>query len=553
MFQREMAAFSGAQEMSCGTRFALWRISLVGVALTRGMAIAADCWADRDQPAASTPQDLIQVVVSEKDDPNTVWQQYFAANKPSPQAVREAVRKLMNESDRQPWKRSHVIALIEAALRHGQVQPWMYEALVIAMQADNRPAEEIERAVMSAAEFAQNSMDLMYLGVYLTRMGLDARALKMFRQVSLLEPGRPEPYMHGLRAAQRLKDIEGIKWATLGILGQEWPREQVEVARMAVGAAREVMDQLRSAGRTQELESYQQALMEALRRDCVVVVKWTGDADVDVMVEEPSGTVCSLRNPRTTAGGMMHSDPAGEFGSEGSNVHVIRYVCPRGFDGTYRVLIRRVFGKVTAGKVSVDVYTQDGPSGGRHVGKKLALERDEALVVFDLQVGRRKENLQEHQVANAAVAQAAVRQGVARHILAQQLAAAADPAALQNFAASRSMSGSMSNLSMSPFVVGWRPVVGRGAVGYQPVIITLPEGANLAATAVISADRRYVRITCVPLFSGIAEVHTFNMASGDVSRYGAGTGGQGYGGLFGPGQGGGQPLPQPQPQPAPAG
>ena len=547
--------------MSCVNRFSLWPVStviFVAVATTLAMVIAADCLADQSQPAASAPQDgipqdSIQVAVAEKDDPSAVWQQYFAAHNPSPQAVREAVRKLMNESDRQPWKRAHVIALIEAALRHGQVQPWMYEALVIAMQADDRPAEEIERAVMSAAEFAQNSMDLMYLGVYLTRLGLDARALKMFRQVSLLEPGRPEPYMHGLRAAQRLKDIEAVKWATLGILSQEWPREQAEVVRTAVAAAREVMDQLRAAGRTGELESYQQALMEALRRDCVVVVKWTGDADVDVMVEEPSGTVCSLRNPRTTAGGMMHSDPAGEFGAEESNVHVVRYVCPQGFDGTYRVLVRRVFGKVTAGKVSVDVYTQTGPSGGRHVGKKLSLERDEALVVFDLQGGRRKENLQEHQAANAAIAQAAVRQGVARHILAQQLAAAADPGVAQSLAYSRQTNN---NQRYWPF-----PWVPRGAVGYQPVIITLPEGANLAATAVISADRRYVRITCVPLFSGIAEVHTFNMASGDVGRYNAGTGGQGYGGLFGPGQGGGigggggqpQPQPQPLPQPTPTG
>ena len=520
--------------MTFGKRFALWPIRPVCVAIAIGLAIAGAAQALADQPASTrspAAQDAIQVVVSENDDPNVVWQEYFATHSPSPQAVREAARKLMNESDRQPWKRAHVIALIEAALCHGQVQPWMYEALVIAMQADNRPAEEIERAVMSAAEFAQNSMDLMYLGVYLTRMGLDARALKIFRQVSLLEPGRPEPYVHGLRAAQRLRDIEGIKWATLGILSQEWPREQADVVRMAVAAAREVLDQLRSTGRNKELESYQQALMEALRRDCVVLVQWTGDADVDVMVEEPSGTVCSLRNPRTTAGGMMHSDPASQFGAEASNAHVIRYVCPQGFDGTYRVLVRRVFGKLTAGKVSVDVYTHNGPSGGRHLGKKLSLDKDEALVVFDLQGGRRKENLQEHLVANAAVAQAAVRQGVARHILAQQLAAAADPAVAQSLAYSR-----QTNNSQRYWPFPWVP---RGAVGYQPVIITLPEGANLAATAVISADRRYVRITCVPLFSGIAEVHTFNMASGDVGRYSAGTGGQGYGGLFGPNQGGG--------------
>lgn len=67
-------------------------------------------------------------------------------------------------------------------------------------------------------------------------------------------------------------------------------------------------------------------------------------------------------------------------------------------------------------------------------------------------------------------------------------------------------------------------------MGYQPVIITLPEGTNMMATAVISADRRYVRITPSPMFSGISEVNTFNTATGQGGGGGAGggTGGRGY-------------------------
>jgi hypothetical protein len=54
-------------------------------------------------------------------------------------------------------------------------------------------------------------------------------------------------------------------------------------------------------------------------------------------------------------------------------------------------------------------------------------------------------------------------------------------------------------------------------VGYQPVITTLPEGVNMFARAVVSADRRYVRITCTPLFSGVGNVTTFNFQTGGVS------------------------------------
>ena len=79
-------------------------------------------------------------------------------------------------------------------------------------------------------------------------------------------------------------------------------------------------------------------------------------------------------------------------------------------------------------------------------------------------------------------------------------------------------------------MAGQVPFVRRRRVGYQPVIITLPEGANLAATAVISADRRYVRITCVPLFSGVAEVNVFNTATGSNIEGRGGTGGRGFSG-----------------------
>ena len=55
---------------------------------------------------------------------------------------------------------------------------------------------------------------------------------------------------------------------------------------------------------------------------------------------------------------------------------------------------------------------------------------------------------------------------------------------------------------------------------------------------VISADRRYVRITTTPLFSGIAEVNTFNTSTGAGAAGRGGTGGQGFSGQFGGGFGG---------------
>ncbi len=102
------------------------------------------------------------------------WDRYFAQHDEAPAAVRDAVSRLMNAK-----KFDQVIALINAALRHKQPQPWMYEALGLAMQAAGRDGEEVERALMSAVDFAQTPMDLMCIGIYLDRSGLKKRALNL--------------------------------------------------------------------------------------------------------------------------------------------------------------------------------------------------------------------------------------------------------------------------------------------------------------------------------------------------------------------------------------
>ncbi len=457
----------------------------------------------------------IQIDMKEGAKPETVWNEYFAKNQPQPAAVRDAVRRLMNER-----KFDQVIALINAALRQHQAQPWMYEALALALDAAGRPKEDVERAVMSAVDFVDNTADLMYIGAYLAQIGLNQRALQVYRQAAAIDPVRPEPYMLGLRAARALDDLNGLKWASLGILGQAWPKEQAHVWQAGVGVANEVLARLKSENRTKEADAFKAALDEAVQRDCAVIVKWTGDADFDLLVEEPSGTVCSLRSPRTTAGGIMVGDLVSQAGGDSFGGHSEAYVCPKGFDGSYQVLVRRVWGNATAGRVNVTVGTHYLGSNAFEMSKWIPLEKDQVLVTFDLKDGRRKEPLRDQQVANAAIGQLAMN----RQILAQQIAAAIDPGTLQSLAVSRSMDASVNGgVGRFPFAIG-------GAVGYQPVITVLPEGAMLEAQAVISADRRYVRITPMPFFSGVSQVNTFNMATGASGTTSGGTGNQGYSG-----------------------
>jgi type II secretory pathway component GspD/PulD (secretin) len=94
-----------------------------------------------------------------------------------------------------------------------------------------------------------------------------------------------------------------------------------------------------------------------------------------------------------------------------------------------------------------------------------------------------------------------------------------------------------------PFVTSLTPTVGFGAVGFTPQITVLPEGVQMTVQAVISADRRYVRLTVIPQFTAITDVQEFSFVTGAgqstiQGNTGGGGGLQGFGG--GQSAGGGQ-------------
>lgn len=85
----------------------------------------------------------------------------------------------------------------------------------------------------------------------------------------------------------------------------------------------------------------------------------------------------------------------------------------------------------------------------------------------------------------------------------------------------------------------------QSAVGFAPVVGTIPEGSVLNVTPVVSADRRYVRMSLSPQFIGAVQFDTFNVPAavsggggfggGGLGGFGGGGGGFGGGGLGGGG------------------
>jgi hypothetical protein len=220
------------------------------------------------------------------------------------------------------------------------------------------------------------------------------------------------------------------------------------------------------------------------------------------------------------------TDMPGDTGGPSNAIQRERYVAPQAFPGRYRMLVRRSFGKVAADTITAELTLNRGTDREQKLRRQVPLGADAVLLNIDLPEGRRTEPLLDAQVAQ----DVAQQEEVSRSILAQQLAGIADP----NAAASLSQSRGMTGQQVAPGL----PFFRNGTVGYQPIISTLPEGTNLAATAVVSADRRYVRVTATPLFSGVGQVTQFNFTGGGAQGGGAGGAGGGAGGIGGAGGGG---------------
>lgn len=459
-------------------------------------------------PMKAQVESAKRIVIDNKMAPEDFWESYFGSTEANPIAVRRTARTLMKAQ-----RYDQVIALVHSALRNGQPQPWMYEALGIALQLSGSSPQEVERAVMSAVDFSTTPEELMLIAQYLLSLEFDDRAIQIYQQVAKIDPQRDEAYILALRAAERTDNLDGITWATEAILGRAWPVEQAAIEETALRIAKATLRKMEAEGQTTTLAEYRDRLQKAMARDCLIRVSWTGEADVDLIVEEPGGAVCSQAQPRTAGGGVNLGDSYATEHEKNVGGFSETYVCPRAFAGSYRARIRRVWGEVTAGKVTVDVITHFRTDDAQHERQQIDLGKEDAVVLFDLEEGRREEPVAEEQLAQAIERQRAIGQAV----LAQQLTSMSDPRVTPLRPDDRLRRQALLRR-------------GGGAVGFQPVIQQLPDGTTYIVNAVASADRRYVIVRPSPIFSTIGDVSTFTFAGASQQNDDDNNGGNGGGG-----------------------
>ena len=443
-------------------------------------------------------------------EPRALWDDYFEKRTPSPVDIRNLVVQL-NEAQ----KFEHVIAVIESAIRHDQVQPWMFPVLATTMKIVGRPPEAIERVLLSQVDYGGKDVSSMvYSGAYLTRFGAERQALKMYQQASLVAPARPEPYIMGLRLARKLKDYDAVEWAAAGILTNAWTPDYRTLHQNAINAVRDSMQELTNAGKVERAEQMEIAMAEARKRDLALKLTWSGEGDVDLIVEEPWGTICSSTTPQTAGGGAFVHDGAGP---EQKNSYDA-YVCAEAVPGFYRVRIRHIWGTIVGKRAKLEVIRYRGSANETRKSYTVVLGQEDAVVRISLKEGRRSER-RDVPRDDAEATSGLTGPGRGRVQLTGGVGSEGRQAG-RRFQNSRAFRG------------GANP-------GFQPVVRTLGDGVSNAAMAVISGDRRYVRLSLNPAINTITDVFTFSFINSGAATGGGGGGGiRGGGGGNGGGQGG---------------
>ena len=430
-------------------------------------------------------------------------------------------------------KANDVVSMLRVLIQHDQFQPWMHVALVLAIQIAGHSQADIERALLSAIDVSTDDEDVLIAAQYMAANGMEQRAIRLLKGFARSNPTRTEPFVIGLRAAQKINDTEGIKWATTGVFSQEWP-DHPEIVKQARHASTAVKNSLKKAGQTEELAAYEADLQAALERDCYINVSWTGDADLDLYVMEPGGTTCSRLEKRTTGGGVLMRDsftPKPGLSGEVSE----QYILPKGFSGDYRLVIKRVWGQVTSGKVTVSINNHYRSPNAVSMTKQVDIDNEGAIVLFSIDQGRRTESLEDHEIQTVVRNQMRTN----RTIMAQEL-----DEDYSSGAASDYFGGLLAGAGNGVVDGALNRRLGRGAVGYTPIITQIPEGTFFTVNHATTADRLHVMISVSPTFSQITSVSTFNIlgdantAQGLSQQAGGQGGGQGGGQQGGAGGGG---------------
>jgi hypothetical protein len=426
-------------------------------------------------------------ILEQDKDPKRIWQDALVKGRQEPGMIIATADYLALNG-----KFDHAAEFLKANLREGiVVKAWVFQSLAVALRESGGSAEEIERAEVSVAALEPlNARGYLVAARGLAEDKNYERALAFCKQAADLMPGVPHAYSDAVRYADMAQDASAMTWAASGLLSQEWParnddlqrtaRERVEgLAKRLAGPA---ADRLRQSVKTNE------------RRDLVIRLLWQGEADLDLRVLEPSGSVASALQRQTVGGGALVGNSLVSPDSE-------TYVAAEAFDGEYVITVERVWGRPLGNRAQLRIIRYQGTPRETEELVTIRMTSDLAGPVrVTLTGGRRTE------MAYVPPVEAHQDDGGGQSVESQdavlaRLRVLSDP---EVTGAERGMRGAAVSAGRSPE----RPISldprrnDNDRTLYQNRVQSfVRDSLDVTAQAVLSADRQSVRLSVSPVFT----------------------------------------------------
>jgi hypothetical protein len=301
-------------------------------------------------------------LVSKAASPEQYWLDYYRTHddhtktRTATEALREKVG-LLNANKK--FRDVNAVLVGFLTYHRKDAEPWMYSALALAIKMNAGSEADMKIALGYAADLAvkgRNPNDLVSVADQLLLTGFHPdRAGALLDQAADLVPHRGEPLVMSINLAQRQHDPARMGQAIERLLSLGWPGSDEIMRRDARKQAEMLAKTLRDEGRSEDADALLARLPEAEARDLFIRLTWLGDADLDLIVDEPLGATARYQTPRTVFGGSLVKNGYGQHPEE-------VYVCPQGFDGEYAVRVETIYNneKKPALRATLEVVTHEG-------------------------------------------------------------------------------------------------------------------------------------------------------------------------------------------------
>jgi tetratricopeptide (TPR) repeat protein len=427
-------------------------------------------------------------------DPKVIWQDALAKGADNPGLIIAVADFLATHG-----KFDHAAEFLKAELRQGiVVRPWVYSALAVALKEIKAPPEEIERAELAAADLQPlDAQGYLKASAAMADLQRYDHAVAFCQRAAVLQPNYAQPYEDALNFADLAKDVEGTRWASEALLVHDWPVGNKELHDKAQRKVEALAKTLAAGKQAKEAQQLLEVLQKARKRDLVIELRWQGQADLDLKVKEPAGSVCSFLNRQTVGGGTLIGDNLVENGLE-------TYVAAQAFSGEYEIKVDRIWGRPLSGKAQLTLISHQGTPEEHRQLTTLDLSKSDTLR-FHLESGSRTELAQ---VPPPETPRQKLNEKTKEEHTAQVLTKLRDmsePEWVRNAEGMRGFGSPFASTDNKPFVPPSERSPAERVAYENRLPAFVKNSVDMAAQAAISPDRRYVRLSLSPNFSNVSK------------------------------------------------